>query len=252
MADSFDFRDMLMDPSIPFEQIPFEGIVFGDFDSRKEGWFLTAREAPTPGEQEVIENVPFRQGNFDFSEYNGDRFFKQREIKYTLMYFGENGNYADRKSIEQEIKRQLMPQTITELYDTHDTIYHWKGKVKSVEVEDDEKYGTLTATVVFDCYPFAIRNHDEFDDLWDEVYFPHWIFMDKRYEINGKTTVNYHNIGSRMVEVTLKVVSGSVSYGGMTINSGSSKFISVPKGKHDIEFDGNGVIELSAVREEMI
>ena len=112
MADSFDFRDMLMDPSIPFEQIPFEGIVFGDFDSRKEGWFLTAREAPTPGEQEVIENVPFRQGNFDFSEYNGDRFFKQREIKYTLMYFGENGNYADRKSIEQEIKRQLMPQTI--------------------------------------------------------------------------------------------------------------------------------------------
>ena len=30
MADSFDFRDMLMDSSIPFEQIPFEGIVFGN------------------------------------------------------------------------------------------------------------------------------------------------------------------------------------------------------------------------------
>ena len=39
MADSFDFRDMLMDPSIPFEQIPFEGIVFGDFDSRKESYY---------------------------------------------------------------------------------------------------------------------------------------------------------------------------------------------------------------------
>lgn len=252
MADSFDFRDMLSDPDVPFEQIPLEGIVFGDFDSRKEGWFLTARDAPTPAEQEVVENVPFRQGVFDFSEYNGDRFFKQREIKYTLMYFGENGKYDDRKSIEQDIKRQLMPQTITELYDTHDELYHWRGKVKSIDVEDDEKYGTLTATVTFDCYPFAIRNHDEFDDIWDEVYFPHWVFMHRRYTINGKTTITYCNIGSHMVEASLKVISGSVTHNGTTIDSSSSKSISVPKGAHDIEFDGNGVIELSAVREEMI
>lgn len=252
MADSFDFRDMLTDETVPFEKIPFEGIIFGDFDSKKEGWFLTAREAPTPEEQEVIENVPFRQGNRDFSEYNGDRFFKQREIKYTLMYFGKSGNYSDRKSIEQDIKRQLMPQTITDLYDTHDEIYHWRGKVKSIEVEDDEKYGTLTAIVVFDCYPFAIRNNDEFSDIWDEVYFPHWIFMDKNYQIEGKTIVRYHNIGSKSVEVTVKVVSGTVQYNGENLESGHSKTLNVQRGNHDLVFDGNGAIELSATREEMI
>lgn len=252
MADSFDFRDMLSDPSVPFEQIPLEGIVFGDFDSRKEGWFLTARDAPSPDEQEVVENVPFRQGVFDFSTYQGDRFFKNRQIKYTLMYFGDYDAYDDRKDIEQEIKRQLVPQTITELYDTHDIIYHWRGKVKSVEVEDDAKFGTLTATVTFDCYPFAIRDGDEFDDVWDDVYFPHWIFQEKTYTVNGNTTIRLANIGSRMMEVICKVKSGSVTYNGATISAGQAERFSLRKGSTRLAFSGDGMIEFSGTREEMI
>ena len=93
---------------------------------------------------------------------------------------------------------------------------------------------------------------DEFDDIWDDVYFPHWIFMEKRYTIDGKTTVDLDNIGSRMMEITVKVVSGTVKYDELTINTGKSYSFSLHKVKNSLVFEGNGVIELSGTREEMI
>ena len=248
----YDFRPLEPYTGEEVKNEPIEGFVFNGFDTRKNGWWLVERNAPLPDEQEVIESVPYKQGSEDFSIYRGDRFFKQREIEYKLVYFGKNGNYEDRKEIEQDLKRSLSPYGRSPLYDTHDMIYHWQGKVKDISVDDNESNGTLTATVTFDCYPFAIRNNDEFDDLWDEVYFPHWIFMDKRYTIDGKTTVDLDNIGSRMMEVSIKVISGTVKYDELTINTGKSYSFSLHKGKNSLVFDGNGIIELSGTREEMI
>ena len=76
--------------------------------------------------------------------------------------------------------------------------------------------------------------------------------MDKRYKIDGKTTVDLDNIGSRMMEVSIKVVSGTVKYDELTIDTGKSYSFSLHKGKNSLVFDGNGVIELSGTREEMI
>lgn len=257
MLSNYSFRDLFTTDEVLIEDIPEEGIVFGDWDSRERGWFLLERSAPTPSEQEVVETVPFRQGVFDFSAYNGDRYFKNREITYTFLYLRDD--YEDRKLVEHEIKRELLPQTISNLVDTHDRFYHWSGKVKSISVTDDQEFGTLKAEVVFDCYPFAIRNGDEFDDIWDDVYFPHWIFMHKRYTVNSNSdiTIPLINIGSHMMIGEMKVVSGSVTVNSKTINAGQKMELEVSRntvgnGRYDFKVKGNGVIEFSAYREEMI
>lgn len=153
---NYNFRDLAVATDEELEQQITEGFSFGDYDSTQEGLFLVSREAPTPDEKEMVESVPFMQGQYDFSTLNTDRFFENREITYKLIRF--ESEYEDRKEPEQKIKRQLMPLGVGILYDTHDRGYHWRGKCKSVEVEDDSETNLLTATVVFDCYPFAIKN----------------------------------------------------------------------------------------------
>lgn len=254
MLSNYSFRDLFTTDEVSVEDIPEEGIVFGGWDSRERGWFLLERSAPTPSEQEVVETVPFRQGVFDFSEYNGDRYFKNREITYTFLYLRDD--YEDRKLVEHEIKRMLMPQTITNLFDTHDRFYRWKGKVKSISVTDDTEFGTLKAEVVFDCYPFAIRNGNEFDDIWDDVYFPHWIFMHKRITVNSDTNKAYRliNIGSKVMEVRFKLISGTVyiNDGQITTTNPINVFVSRATNDGGINVKGHGTIELSGYREEMI
>ena len=53
-----------------------EYITFGDFDSRKSGWYLQKREAPTPDEKEIVESIPYMQGELDFSSALGERVFE--------------------------------------------------------------------------------------------------------------------------------------------------------------------------------
>lgn len=254
MLSNYSFRDLFMTDEVNIDDIPQEGIAFGDWDSRERGWFLLERSAPTPSEQEVVESVPFRQGVFDFSEYNGDRYFKNREITYTFLYLRDD--YEDRKLVEHEIKRMLMPQTITNLFDTHDRFYHWKGKVKSISVTDDTEFGTLKAEVVFDCYPFAIRNWDEFGDIWDDVYFPHWVFMHKRITVDSDTNKGHLiiNIGSKAMKVTIKLISGTVYVNDTLMTSTTTMAVVVDRvtKNQGIDVRGHGTVELTAYREEMI
>lgn len=262
MADSFSLVAALADPNVDLRTIPVEGIQFGNFDSSSLGWFLVSRDAPSPSENEIVESIPYRQGKVDFSVYNGDRYFTNRTITYEFMYFGEESvagaDYYDRKAVEQDVKRMLVPQVTTELYDSHDVGYHWIGKVKSVKVSDDAKFGTLKATIEFDCYPFAIRDNDEFSDIWDDVYFPHWVFMKKQYTINGETKITITNIGSHSGEVTVKKVFGDITYkeNGITDVELTDKelTIGVKRGENEFTFVGEGEsgIELSFYREEMI
>ena len=64
-----------------------EYISFGDFNSRDAGWYLQKREAPTPDEKEIVESIPYMQGELDFSSALGERVFESREITYEF-----NGN----------------------------------------------------------------------------------------------------------------------------------------------------------------
>lgn len=233
-----------------------EGFTFGGFDSMGNRMFVTQREAPTPSEREIVETVPYMQGVYDFSQLNGgERYFDNREITYQVMLFEQD--YPTRKYAEQEIKRQLMPLGIQPLYDSHDNGYHWLGKCKSVTVEDDEAKGTLSCSIVFDCYPFAIYNEAEGSDIWDDVYFPHWIFQETKYTVNGSQSISLFNIGSKSAECEL-IVTGTVnvsgSFGTLNLTAGNYKDtqLVLAMGENKLALSGDGTIEFKFYREEMI
>lgn len=252
---NYDFHDLGKYTDEELERQITEGFIFGDYDSRENNMFLISRDAPTPSEKEITESVPYMQGVYDFSTLNFDRYFDNREVTYQVMLF-EN-EYENRKYPEQDIKRSLMKLDIQPLYDTHDQGYHWLGKCKSVTVEDDAEKGTLSCTIVFDCYPFAIYNSEEGSDIWDDVYFPHWIFQETKYTVNGSQSISLFNIGSKSAECEL-IVTGTVnvsgSFGTLNLTAGNYKDtqLVLAMGENKLSLSGNGTIEFKFYREEMI
>lgn len=235
--------------------IASEGFIFNNYDTRSNGWWLTERTAPTPEEQEIAESVPYRQGSYDFSMIDNERFFNNREITYKLLYVGEK--YHNRKGFEQELKRQLMPHNWDKLVDTHEPTYYWRAKCKSVEVDDNSDNETLEASIVFNAYPYAYTNHNEGADYWDDVFFPHWIWQQVKFSVNGSQDVNIKNIGSRPV-LSSFAVTGNVkakgSFGEVSLNDSNYKQTQVVLdiGDNKINLSGNGTIEFIFKREEMV
>ena len=150
-----------------------------------------------------------------------------------------------------------MPHNWGKLVDTHEPVYYWWAKCKSVEVDDSSDNETLEASIVFTAYPYAYTNHNEGADYWDDVFFPHWIWQPVKFSVNGSQDVNVKNIGSRPV-LSSFVVTGNVkakgSFGEVSLNDSNYKQTQVVLdiGDNKINLSGNGTIEFVFKREEMV
>lgn len=252
----YSFRDLNVHDIEDVDGIKItEGFSFGSFDSVNNGYYLIERSAPTPDEKEITETIPYSQGVLDFSVINNERFFSNREVTYKIEAF--DNQYSDRKLFENELKHQLMPLGITAIHDTHDHGLHWLGKCKSIEVEDDEEHQTLIATIVFDCYPFAIGNLAEGSDIWDEVFFPNWVFQKTKYDIDGSSTIDVINVGDAAVSPKI-IVTGDITvsgnFGSVDISQGSYSDtpIVLSQGENTMSVSGTGTIEFKFYKEVMI
>ncbi|WP_438838140.1 hypothetical protein [Streptococcus pluranimalium] len=183
-----------------------EYIQFGDFNSRDEGWYLQRRDAPTPDEKEVVESIPYLQGELDFSAIFGERIFESREITYEFKL--PNTAYQDRKVAERFIKSSMTTKTERQLRDSHDQRYYWLGKIKNIKVVDDPLKKNLVATIVFKCYPFAFHEDNYFDDVWDTFDFDNDFSTWTRWEVNGEKNIYFINSGEVSVTPTIDCSSG--------------------------------------------
>lgn len=252
----FPFRDLAIADQDVQDLLTREGIRFGSFDSAKSGLWLLEREAPTPKEKTITDSVPYQQGEYDFSMLDNQRYFEVRTLTYKFIVF--DGDYRYRSGAEHEIKRKLVPQGYQNLTDTHMPGYVWRAKCSEVTVEDSADASTLTATVAFTAYPYAITENEEGADIWDDVNFDHWIFQPVKFTVNGEQEVNIRNIGSRFVECAFDL-SGAVTLksdalGTVELNKDNYKStqIVLDIGDNRIKLSGNGTIAFKFKREEMI
>lgn len=180
-----------------------EKIQFGQFDSKNEGFYLVERDAPTPAEKTVTENLSYANGILDFSNITGERFYDQRTITYQFTM--PNVSYSERKLVENKVKGLIMAPFDQRLYDSHDKGYYWVGKAKSVKVDDDQANNNLVLSIEFDLYPFAIKNNsgiDNYDD-WDTLDFANDFIQPFSYEIDGKRELDLMNIGENSLSPTV-------------------------------------------------
>lgn len=225
----------------------FNGIHTNDFNLR-----LKERQAPTPEEKSIIEDVPFMQGVYDFSMILGERVYSNRPLSYQFEVY--NNRYNNRKVLETKLKNWLMNSWISKLYDTHDYGYYWLAKCTNVSVNDDHPGNKLVVGVTFDAYPFMKSNLEEGHDIWDEFNFELDYAQSNEFEINGSKNISLFNIGSTGVVPTvttnsqMSIIKEGVTY---TIPIGESKSGSfrLSVGENDMTVSGNGTIKFSFYKE---
>lgn len=251
----YEFADTLPTNVLNSELKIIEKFDFFDFDSREGGWWLVSRSAPSPMEKEILEVIPYSQGVLDFSMINNDRYFNNRDVTYQLIYVG--ADYPTRKGLENGLKDKLMTKGIGVINDTHDANLHWLGKCKSVSVDDDQKNQKLTATIVFDCYPYAISDLQEGNDIWDEFNFDSDIAQRTKYDIDGSQTINLINIGAHTADVIL-IVDGNITvsgeFGNVNLATGTyvDTIVVLTQGANEIRLIGKGSVEFKWFKEVMI
>jgi hypothetical protein len=222
-----------------------EMIEFADFNTKENNLYLVSREAPTPEEKEIIEDIPFMQGVLDFSMILGDRIFENREIKYEFLLI--DSGYCDRATFETMLKQKLMPCGQQKLYDSHDNGYYWLGKCKEITVEHDHRFDLMRATIVFDCYPFMFTIANYFDDVWDSFDFDNGIAGFTKYKIDGKKEIILINTSSIKIGPEVEVTSDmKVTIDGQTYlyKGGISTSLSMElqPGINKITVEGDGTI----------
>lgn len=223
-----------------------EHIRFMDFNSKEEGYYLIDRDAPSPDEKEIIEDIPFMQGVHDFSMLLGERIFKNRKITYEFWL--PNRFYDQRKLLEQRVKRQLMMHGISQLFDTHDESFYWLGKCEEVKVDDNEETHTLTVKITFDCYPFMIASESYFTDIWDTFNFNHHVANWTKYVIQGEKEIFLINTGDTSLSPTvitdsdMKIILRGQTY---SFKKGENKdfLMKLERGVNYLKIVGTGTIQ---------
>lgn len=220
-----------------------EKILYGDFNSAALGYYVVERDAPSPTEKEIVEEVPFSNGVIDFSEALGGMYFDTRKIKYKLFLPQEE--YDNRKLVEQETKKRVVTNGISPLIDTHDVGYYWVGKCTEISFEDDEEHQTLTAEITFECQPYAIRNPEAQYDEWDIFNFDSDVSQFYKYKIKEAGIIKLVNVGHK-TDVTCECSENMMLTIGeniITLKKGVNKdCFTLSNGINVIEISGNGVI----------
>lgn len=145
-----------------------------------------------------------------------------------------------------------------ELDDTFNPGFCCSAKSESVECSDDESNGTLTATVKFKAYPYAIARSYEGSDIWDEINFDNWQDQQTTFEVDGSSVkADLDNYSSKPVELGF-AVTGKVKVTGSNVDldldqAGATKVtIMLPVGVTSLTVSGSGTVHFQFKREEMI
>lgn len=231
-----------------------EGFTYVGESTMSKGLRLVGRDAPSPAEKTIIENLPFVQGVYDFSAILGERVFENRTITYQFLLL--ESAYGTRKLAEISLKKWLVTPQIQRLYDTHDYGYYWLGKFSQVSVEDSQRDGTIIVTATFDCYPFMIGELAEGNDIWDEFNFELDVAQDTEYVINGIKTIKLYNVGSNGVSPKITSTAAmAITKNGQQFNvpvgESKSDLLRLEIGENILTIVGSGTIKFEFYKEVM-
>ena len=191
-----------------------EGIGFAGSTTMEHEMWLVSRDAPTPEEQQIHLQVPYRQGYIDFSERNGERVYNARQLTYVFYIFDKT--YEQRKIKGFDIRNWLMNASEQPLYDTHDAGYFFEMKCQSVHTEDDAKNKRLIITVTFVGQPFLKSEKLEGAEVWDEIDFELDYFQEPQITLRFSRT--YSPDSFKQINIGEKVRIGAWSqYVGHTL-----------------------------------
>ena len=208
-----------------------------DFDEYAK---LFTHEIGYPKKVKLLKDVPFSNVDYDFSTIYGEQTYENRKVKYIInaVHKGTIENTGMHSVANSIINWVMSSDTMQPLFDDQDPRYHFLGEVRdAAELTDSFDFGAVS--IVFDCYPYRIKNVAEGNDIWDDFNFDEDIAQNVKYNVEGLRSINLVNISAHAVEYTIKTT-GNVTYTGPEL---------MEKGNNIFVFNGTGTAEVVWYRE---
>lgn len=225
------------------------GIIFNGKNSIEEyGLYVNSLDISPPSKKRVKVEIPFMNGSYDFSNMYGENTFEDRTLSYRFEIVGRDA--SEMNYIKISVYNWLMSAGQCQLFDTAIEGYFFLAECVSVSESDDGEYSALD--VVFDAYPFKIREVYEGDNLWDTFNFLTDYLQPRTFTSNGLATIEFYNPGavsaiptvitSANMEITLDGTSfvfakGSSKNGEFKLKPGINKMILEGTGTVEFRFN---------------
>lgn len=132
------------------DQIIINGVAsFDDFQAN-----LKERNIEAPAKKSIKETVPFSNVVYDFSKINGECYWEERALEYTLEIIRDTPEELE--IAKSQLMAWLMNISNADIFDTILTGFHYKGTFDEIKFNDEVEKSTVT--VKFSAYPYAIAN----------------------------------------------------------------------------------------------
>lgn len=204
---------------------------------------LKTRSIDLPVEKQIIDSVPYMNGNYNFSRAVGKACYENRELKYTFLIL-RNKDVYDIENKKRKFLTWLYSLKINEkLYDYATPRLYYKVTVKNINIVDNKGYCEIE--VIFDAYPFKIDYKNGNTQKWDDFNFETDV-LQGYYEITDSKTIKLVN--NSMYDIKVNVISSAtinitLNTNNYIANIGTNKeLFTLSKGKNTLIIEGTGII----------
>lgn len=221
-------------------------IVFNNKNSMTEGFRINSYNLGAPTPKIVTENVPYMNGQYDFSVLNGQQYYNSRiiEVTFGFGHFVKFNREMNIKSIYQkyfEFKSFLLSSGKTVL--DISGLLNFEGTLKAKCTNVSGLYqGTEggSFTVTFTCDPY-IYIGEYGKQAWDTFSFVDGITEFSEVEVNGDMTIPIYNAGQ-------PVNCNIITTGNVKLNNLSNNFM-ISTGITDLNVTGIGTVAINFKKE---
>lgn len=113
------------------------------------------KQIGVPKKRLVREEVPYRNGSYDFSDMDGQTYYEDRELQYTFGIIGSEQEVLDKVS---ELSAWLYGIHNSDIWDTDIPYWHFHGSCDEVKVTYDETGMAADLVAKFTVEPFLIAD----------------------------------------------------------------------------------------------
>lgn len=211
-----------------------KGLTINNVHTYKDlGLMISKRNISIPQVNKIKESVPYQNGEYDFSNLNGEMTYQNRMISYTFDILESSTEKME--ETKRKILNWAMSVVEKEIYDDYLSGYHFVGSYESSSWNEDFEQAELT--LEFSVYPYLYAN---------EITI-------KKFEIHGETEVILDTESSHRIIPAINC-NGDIliTRGNTTIAIGEGTFEDVDfylEPKNVFLFSGNGVISFSYINE---
>lgn len=228
----------------------YRGVTFNGHHTSEFGLMETTDDAiGMPAKTKYQVTIPGSNTPIDLSNLYGPVY---GERTYTKTFLFDPGVWSPEQKYSmwtQLVNWLMQPVGKVPLYDDVMPGYHYLAEVQTAPTftENLGSFGSLQ--VVWQCYPFRIKDAAEFDDTWDTFDFATDVAQDTQLDQSHKS-ITLVNIGVSNVAITATASESTninINDSNVALNKGdnSSDDMTLVPGENKITLNGAGTVTIS-------